>query len=244
MKLLALSLLAAVLHAQAPAPPVVPAGLIYQAAAQQGIDYITPLAGQAIINTKAALNWRNVIIGLVSDGSIGVLTAGVSGVIHMSMALETALAAGHGYYDYAVRPLLANGAPNPGDIPPVLQMTGTVAPTATACTDNSMYAVSTTMAAKKKLKVSPPRATALIGGLSVTFTAQGVQVLRNISGGVISQFQVYDVVACVPLGTGGLRAIAPVGPGQIQWKDTQYNHSGDNAGIFGELAHVEFTPGQ
>lgn len=198
--------------------PVVPAGLIYQAAAQQGIDYISPISGQAIINQAAALNWKTILGSVLADGSIGILTAGLSGVISIAKPIEVGLAVGHAYYDHTIQPILAAGSPNPGNIPPVLQLTDSVAPTATNCTENSMFAVSAQMAAKKKMAKSPARANALIGGLSVTFTAQGVQVLKNISGKVITAFQVFDVVACVPAESLPLKHLT----GFLQAEETAY----------------------
>ena len=39
-----------------------------------------------------------------------------------------------------------------------------------------------------------------VGGLAVTFSVQSPQVLRNAGGGIIKDFMVVDVIACVPIG--------------------------------------------
>lgn len=178
--------------------PVIPAGLVYQAAAANNIQYISPTAGQAIINQRATLNWRSILGSALADGSIGVLTGGLAGVIHMGLTAEVALAAGHAYYDRVGAPLLAAAAPNPNNIAPVLLITGTLAPSAGACVENSLFAVYA-----KNIKPFSVN----VAGAVVSFTPQGVQVLRNISGQVIKSFQVIDVVACLPL-----VAEAPVQP--------------------------------
>lgn len=163
-------------------------GLIYQAAAEGGVDYVNPTSGQAIINQKAALNWKNILGSALSDGSIGVLTAGLANVFPLSKAVEVALAAGHTYYDHSIAPILAGAAPNPNDIPPVLQMAASMSPGPTACAENSIYA---TRAPKTYGPV-------MINGLSVTYAAQGVQVVKHIDGSKLKQFQVVDVLVCLP----------------------------------------------
>jgi hypothetical protein len=203
-----LALLPALLCAQT--TPIVPAGLIFQAAAARGIQYIQPTAAQSIINKKAAINWHNLILNAVGVASMGTVTAGVTGLVHMSTAVLGAFAVGHTIYDAYGAPLLQAEAPNPNDIAPPLQLTGTVAPSAGACAEYSMFAsgfaqIGSVVA--KHRRFAAASSTALVsnlstpsnvGGLLVTFTPQGVQVLRDISGGLIAQFEVVDVVACAP----------------------------------------------
>jgi len=199
MKLALIVGLAPVLAAQS-----VPAGLLYQAASENGIQYISPSAGQAIIDTRSGLNWHNIAGEILSDGSIGVLIGGLSGAVAMSTAIEVGLATGHTFYDHTVAPIIAKGAPNPGSVPPVLPLNGTVAPSTNACTENSMYAVwaGGSWKAAKKLRKQGVQAARVgpinVGGLLVTFVPQGVDVLKNISGQRIKAFQVIDVVACLP----------------------------------------------
>src|SRR5271170_7258120 len=170
--------------------PGVAAGLVYQAALESGISYIEPSAGQAIINQRVALNWNTIAGQVFSDGSIGVLMAGLAGVIHLSVPVEIGLASFHAFYDHTVAPLIAEGVPTPSSIAPVLPMNGTMTPTATACAEASMYA----LWAKGAHVVGP----VMVGGLIVTYAPQGVAVLRNISGARIKSVQVVDVVACLP----------------------------------------------
>jgi hypothetical protein len=188
----------------------VPAGLIYQAAIEGGIDYLSPQVGQAIINQKAALNWKVIAAHMLTDGSIGVLTAGLTGVIHMSTVWKTALVAGHEFADKEAVPLLQAGAPNPNDIPPVLAMNGSMNPSPSACVENSIYASNA-----KRLK-------AVINGIVVTFSPQLGQVMRHIDGSKLKQVQALDVLACVP----GITVLpppvpvpsapsAPAGPGPL-----------------------------
>jgi hypothetical protein len=170
-----------------PAPAQIPAGIIYQAAVESGMGYVNPITGQAIVNQKSALNLKSFLAHAATDGSIGVLTAGLGGLIHMGTALEAGLAGGHVFADKEITPLLAVAAPNPNDLPPVLQMTASMSPTAAACAENTIYA---------------PRAKSLgpvmINGYAVTFSYQGEQVLRHVDGRRLKQFQAVDVVACVP----------------------------------------------
>jgi hypothetical protein len=164
-----------------------PAGLIYQAAAEGGIDYVNPSTGQAIIAERASVNWKTIAGSALADGSIGVLAAGLSNVIHISRTVEIGLAAFHAYYDHSIAPIIAGAAPNPNGIPPVLQATGTITPSATACAEASIYAVS-----------APSVLMTTVNGLSVTFASQGTQVLKRIDGSAVKQFKVVDVLVCQP----------------------------------------------
>jgi hypothetical protein len=203
MRILLLLLFVLPVIAQNP-PVVVPAGQIYQAALTVGINYISPQAGQAIVNQKSLLNWKTIAGEVLSDGSIGVLTGGLAGVISIGKVTEVSLAAFHAFYDHSIAPIIAEGEPNPNNIPPVLAMNGTVSPSVSTCSEYSMYATppgGTAKTAMKLLKSGQIKASAgnvNVGGITVSFTLQGVQVLKNISGGSISQFVVYDVLACVP----------------------------------------------
>jgi hypothetical protein len=221
MRILLLLLFVLPVIAQNP-PVAVPAGQIYQAALTVGINYISPQAGQAIVNQKSLLNWKTIAGEVLSDGSIGVLTGGLAGVISIGKVTEVSLAAFHAFYDHSIAPIIAEGEPNPNNIPPVLAMNGTVSPSASTCAEYSMYATppgGTAKTAMKLLKSGQIRASAgnvNVGGLTVSFTLQGVQVLKNISGGSISQFVVYDVLAClstpsVPTSPGS-STIAPMHP--------------------------------
>ena len=182
--------------------PVVAAGLIYQAAAAQGFNYIAPVSGQAIVAKKAGLDWRNMLTTLAANAPLGVLLSGLAGAISLSTNTEFALAGFHGYYDQALSPYLKAEAPNPNDIDPVLQMNGTVSPSAVSCQGNSMFATFDHR--------HPPRAvTVSVQGISVSFSPQGVAVLRNISGKLIKQFQVIHVLSCIDPGAGGSVVVTP-----------------------------------
>lgn len=197
-------LAASVLRAQTVSTPVIPAGLIYQAATQTGVQYIDPISGQAILSQRAALNWHNVATQVFGDASIGLLTAGLAGVIHMPVSAETALGAFHAYYDHTIAPLVAAGAPSPTAIAPVLPMNGTVAPSSTQCVENSIYAVYNKSAA--------PVGPVLVGGLNVTFTPQGAVVLKNSAGQRIKGFEIVNVLACLPVAVVLPTSAPPVSP--------------------------------
>lgn len=182
-------------HAQS-----IPAGLIYQAGAAAGIDYINPLSGQAIINQKSALNWHKIAGQVLGDAPLGVLIGGLAKVIPVSAPIEIALGGFHAYYDQSIAPLVAQGAPNPNDIPPVLQMTASMSPSAAGCAEASIYAAK-----------APPTVALTINGLSVSYAYQGVAVLKHIDGSRLKQFSVVDVLVCLP-GTIVLPT-SPVSPG-------------------------------
>lgn len=185
----------------------IPAGAVYQAAAANGIEYISPTAGTAIINQKSALNWKSVGVGILTDGSIGVLSAGLGGLITIPAKALAGLAVGHAFVDDVVQPILTTAAPSGlSNIAPVLLITGTVAVTPAACVENSMFATRfvSTAAPVKKGPMSAP-VMAIIDGATFTFTPQGVQVLKNATGNAVRQFMVVDVLAC----PGGILTATP-----------------------------------
>lgn len=209
LELLAVSVCAAICSAQTPVMTMsVPAGAIYQAAVMNGIDYINPTTGQDILNKKASLNWKTIAGEVLAEGSIGVVTGGLSGVLHIPTGALIGLSVGHSYYDRSIAPIIAGAAPSPANIAPVLQMTGSMAPSINACVENSLYAssmgnISAKMALSKKKKAVAPTNIAspvftMVGGLQVSFVGQGVAVLKDLSGSAIDQFMVVDVVACIP----------------------------------------------
>lgn len=197
MKHILVFLTAVSLFAQS-APPGVPSGLIYQVAIANGFQPISPLSGQAIINERAAVNWKTIAGQVLADGSIGLLTGGLAGVIHLSTPVMIGLASGHAFYDHSVAPILAAAAPNPGDIPPVLQVTGSLAPTSSTCTENSMY-----VTPSKNLRSVGP---IVAYGLSLSFSVQSPQVLKNAAGSIIKRFQVVEVLACPVQTASAVRA--------------------------------------
>ena len=173
-----------------PATPTVPAGLIYQAAVQIGLQPISPVSGQAIVNEKAGVNIKTIITKATPMAALSTLIGGIAGIIPgIGTAAEIALAAGYGYYNQEILPLIAAAAPNPNDIPQVLRVTDTVAPSAAACTESSMYVTPT------KIKQG---GVVNVAGLQVSFTIQSPQVIRNAAGSLIKKFQVVDVISCVP----------------------------------------------
>ncbi len=226
IKLLAVGVLAAMCQAQTPIMTLsVPAGAIYQAAVANGIDYINPTTGQDILNKRASLNWKTVAGQVASEGSIGVITGGLSGIFHITTGALIGLSVGHSYYDRSIAPIIAGAAPSPSAIAPVLQMGGSMAPSATACVENSLYAssvsnISAKMMLSKKRKATAPTPIAnpvfaMVGGLSISFSPQGVGVLRDLSGATIDQFMVIDVLACVPQVTNVTTPAAMVMPTTI-----------------------------
>lgn len=209
IKLLAVGLCAVMCGAQTPVMTMsVPAGAIYQAAVMNGIDYINPTTGQDILNKKASLNWKTIAGQVLAEGSIGVVTGGLSGVLHIPTGALIGLTVGHSYYDRSIAPIIAGAAPSPANIAPVLQMTGAMAPSVNACVENSMYASSVNnipakLAISKKKKLTAPTVVAnpvfaMVSGLNVSFSPQGLAVLKDLSGAAIDQFMVIDVLACVP----------------------------------------------
>lgn len=175
----------------ASAQPSAPGGLVYQALLQNGVSYISPSAGQAILSQKAGLNWKTLGSQILVDGSLGVLSGGLAGVINIGTTAETGLAAFHLFADKKIAPILALAGSHPDSIPPVLQVGQSMAPTVTGCAENSIYAVFNPKA--------PPRIpAAIINGLVVSFSAQGAAVLRNAGGQLIRSFQIIDVLACLP----------------------------------------------
>jgi hypothetical protein len=224
----------------------IPAGLIYQAAATQaGIDYISPQAGQAIINQKAALNWKSILNSALSEGSIAVLAGGLSGVVSMSKPVELSLALAHAYYDRVGAPILAQALANPNDIPPVLEMNASVTASPGACMENSIYAIWTggSLKQSRQLLKTGKRATSVttnVDGLIVTFTPQGLQVLKNISGQAISQFQVVDVLVCAPRQFPAIPAAASGLPATMHPAITHPSLERD--GVRWDPAGIEYVP--
>jgi hypothetical protein len=191
--------------------PQVPAGLVYQAAIAVGLQPISPVSGQAIINERAALNWKTVSGQVLGPVALGVLLGGISGVIPMGKLTQGILGGVHGYYDGAIAPLIARAAPNPNDIPAVIQVTGMVAPSTGACFEGSMY-----VSPSKVIRGGGP---INVGGLAVTFSVQSPQVLKHAGGGIIKKFQVVDVIACIPIGP----LPAPPAPVPVQLRPPNFN---------------------
>lgn len=175
-------------------------GAVYQTALSNGIQYISPSSGQAILNQKAGLNWKNIILEAAGIGSIAAVTSGLSGLVAISKPVLAGLAVGHVVYDQFGQPLLQTAAPNPGAISPVLQVNSTLSPTLTSCIENSIFASAVEGQAVKKMKKGMllRNYNNSVGGLSVTFAPQGVQVLKNAAGSTIKQFIVVDVLVCIP----------------------------------------------
>lgn len=182
-------------------PPSISAVALYQAAAQNGIAYIPPVSGQAIINEKSSLNWKNVVLGGASNATIGTAVAGMSKVITLSNPVIIGLTVAYVAYVTWVAPLLSKAAPNPNDIPPVLQIGSSMS----SGSENSIYASSvggvpaSTMVkmAKKGTRLAP--ISTFINGMLVTYQVQGIQVMKNAAGGKIKQFIIVDVLVGTPL---------------------------------------------
>lgn len=200
MKLIAIALLASLCRAQ----PVIPAGLVYQVASQNGIYFIDPIAAQAILTQKSTINWRNVLIQAVGVGSLSAVTSGVAGIVAIPKAAIEGLAIGHTVFDQFVTPLLQAGIPSSANIAPILPMSGTLSPTLSTCAAASIFASSVNGQSAQGLIKAKGTARApisvgpfFVGGALVTYTAQPIVVLKNISGGNIRSFMPISVVACL-----------------------------------------------
>ena len=169
--------------------PQVPAGLIYQAAIQAGLQPISPVSGQAIINEKAAINWKNIAVKGLTNAALFTALGGVGGIVSIGTKAIEGLMVAHAVSDAEIVPLLEAAAPNPNDIPPVIRVADTVAPSADSCSESSMFVTPT------KIKQG---GIVMVAGLQVSFTIQSPSVLRNAAGGKINKFQVVDVIACIP----------------------------------------------
>jgi hypothetical protein len=187
----------------------IPGGLVYQTGAQFGLDSIMPSAATAIIQQKVGLNWKTIGVRVLTDGSIGVLSAGLGGIISISKPILTGLAVGHGFIDTEVTPILSAAAPSGlANLAPVLQVTGSLVVTPGTCAEATIFvsqfptptvpvsARAMLSRATKAASALPSPITVSIMGANVTFTPQTVTVLKNAAGTNIKQFIPVDVLAC------------------------------------------------
>lgn len=201
-------LISALLSAQTGQVVTVPAGDVYQAATGAGVAYISPTAGAAILSQKSALNWKSILLTVLSQGTLWTPAAGLSGLISIPTKVSAGLVIAHGAYDNYFQPILTEAQPaGAANIAPVLQLTGTMSASSAACAENSMFATSMKGIAAPLKRTIPQPATVSVGGLTVTFTPQGAQVLKNAAGSYVKKFMVVDVLACLPTtGTVAARA--------------------------------------
>ena len=205
LKLIAI-LLCFSLIVSAQGTPVASAGAIYQAALQQGIAYIIPNAGQSVINKKATINWRNIIIEFVAVASMNAVTSGITGLIAMNAKWIAGLSIAHFTFDQFGVPLLKSEAPTPSNLAPVLAINGAMAPSSTSCVENTIYAQPRVLPShprgvrRLKNQAFPSIGPIRVNGLDITFAPQLVWVQKDATGGTLKEFEIFDVIACIPAG--------------------------------------------
>lgn len=77
----------------------VSAGVVYQAAAKQGIATLDPAVAKALINRTVMLNWRNVGMFFWRTGSLSLIAAMTGGAFAASKSVQTAITLAHGTGD-------------------------------------------------------------------------------------------------------------------------------------------------
>ena len=190
----------------------IPSGHIYQAALANGIVYTMPTEGAQILDQKAGLNWKSILLTILTDGSLDAAVGGITGIVKMPVSLITALAVGHGFIDKEGPAFLTIAAPNPAAVlASVLPINGSMTVTPTTCADGVIFASSvpgtTTAGVSTRLKAAAVRkakanavegTTVMVDGVVVSFSPQAVGVLVNAAGSQIDQFIIVDVLACPP----------------------------------------------
>ena len=185
MKLALLSVFLALPVARA---QTIPNGAIYEAAVGAGISYISPATGAQVLDQKAGLNWKSLVNGAASTGTITAVIAGLTKVIAMSTPWTVGLSMAHLAWDSWGSGVLAIAAPNPGTIVQSLIQPNQATTLNGSCVEGSMFA--------QIVKGAKPIGPLNVDGVAVTFSPQGVAVLVNASGSKIKDFGVYDVLAC------------------------------------------------
>lgn len=182
----------------------IPNGAVYQAAAANGINYVSPAAGAAVLAEKAGTNWKTIISNGILDGTMGAAFGSVSGVFHIGKSVTEAVLVAHQLWDSYGQAVVKTAAPNPnGIISSLLPIGGTTTISPTACVDSYILT-------SKVLKGNAP-VSAVVAGVSVTFSPQGVAVLVNTAGSKIRGLTVVDALLC-PL-AGGQTIIQQGAPG-------------------------------
>ena len=192
----------------------IPNGHLLQAGAQQGISYIVPPVGVGILNQKAGLNFKTIISKGVSEASIGMVGAALSGIIHIPLGAQIGLTIGHGWLDEQGFGLLNLAAPNPSPIASmILQTNQSSTVTPTSCAEGTILAssVTATNTAGIRAKLTPKvvrKSSSTVGsvvpvmvdGAQVTFTVQGAAALAYSVGSQAKDVIIVDMMACWPPG--------------------------------------------
>jgi len=182
----------------------IPAPAVYQAGLANGVIYIAPPVGTAIINQHVSENWKTVLAQIGGDTSIAGAVFGIAGTVSMTKQWELALTAAHEGFVLAQK-WLQNTAPSgTSQISPVLQMNGAVG----NGSENTIFASSFMGADFKTVKralksrrlaaSTPLTVSTEIKGLRVSYTAQGVQTQLIAAGAKIKDFIIVDVLVSDP----------------------------------------------
>jgi hypothetical protein len=170
------------------AAQTIPNGAIYQAAAANGIVYISPSTGAQVLDQKAGTNWKSLLNGAAANGTIGGVVLGITKVVSMSSPWTTALLLAHMAWDQYGSSVLASAAPNPKPIVSMLLQPAQTTTLNGACVEASMFA--------GQSKVAKPIGAVNVAGVAVTFSPQGTAVLVDAAGSKIKGFGIWDVLIC------------------------------------------------
>ena len=175
----------------------IPAASIYQGALGQGIVYIQPAAGAAIVNDKSATNIKNVLLDLAGQTAVQGALATLTGVIKATKPITAGLLFGDGFVEVGKKLLSQTAPQGTAALSPVLMMNGTMSPGDEATIYASQFqAVTPKQFRAQKATVNP--VTLTIKGCPVTFTPQGTQLVQLAAGSRIKNFIPVDVIVGFP----------------------------------------------
>lgn len=181
--------------------PSISATAIYQKAVAEGIVYIQPTACTAIINQRAATNWKTLGVQLATNASIGTVIAKATSELNMNNAWTLAATGAFALGEYTLGKLQNSVPEGTAALSPLLNTGATVQPGSEWTVCASQFQGVAGPALLKRLKAARNRAAAplltvstTIQGYLVTYTAQGVQTMILATGSKVKGLIAIDVM--------------------------------------------------